>query len=74
MGLDGYAVRDGGAESGLTWALERKAVEHRNGIWAAGRCAWLQDGSSIQDLAFLVISSGWSLLDQMADVSEMKSL
>lgn len=30
--------------------------------------------SSSQDRAVLVIPSGWSLLGQMADVSEMKSL
>lgn len=71
---DGCAVRGGGAEAGLTWALEREAVGHRDGIWLLEGVP-LEDGSSVQDLLYLLlISSGWSLLGQMADVSEMKSL
>lgn len=42
------------------------------GPQAAGRCV-VRGYSSSLDLAFLVVSSGWSLLDQTADVSEIKS-
>lgn len=40
------------------------------GPQAAGRCV-VRGYSSSLDLAFLVVSSGWSLLDQTADVSEI---
>ena len=39
---------------------------------AAGRSV-VRGCSFSLDLAFLVVSSGWSLLDQTADVSEIKS-
>lgn len=68
---DGCAVRVGGAEAGLTRALEREAVGHRDGHLAARGCA-VRGRLLRPGLALLIISSGWSLLGQMADVSEVK--
>lgn len=49
-------------------------MEHQGGAPRLLEDVQLEDVSSSQDLALLILSSGWSLPGQMADVSEMRSL
>lgn len=48
-------------------------MEHQVGAPRLLEGVQVEDVPSSQDLASRVLSSGWSLLGQMADVSEMRS-